>query len=386
MSATLDACATCLRRGYLVGAVAPWVAAALADRERLPAGLLALPDEDLVAAVCRTSRARAAAARVTDGFDAEAAGAHLAEHDVAATCRHGDRYPTALLALGDPPAALFVAGPLERLAVLAAGRVVAIVGTRRPSAYGLEMAHELGRALAAAGLTVVSGLALGIDAAAHRGALEGGGTTIAVLARGPEAAYPRLNRDVYRRVRAAGVVVAEVPPGTPAFRWSFPARNRIMAALAELTLVVEAGEPSGSLITARFAADLGRTVAAVPGRATAARAAGSNGLLRDGAHVVLEPADVLELLLGPGYAPVADAAPDPAVPTELAPQLRAVLDAVETGDDLDAARERTGLPPGELRAALARLELLGLVRRDGLGSYERAATGPARGRPYPPRP
>lgn len=384
-----DCCEACLRRGFLLGALAPWVAAALADRERLPAGLLALDDADLVAAVCRTPRARAAAAAVLERFDRDAATARLAEHAIEATCRHGERYPPALQALADPPAALFVAGSLERFAALAAGRVAAIVGSRRPSAYGLEMARHLGRSLSCAGLTVVSGLALGIDAAAHRGALDGGGRTVAVLARGPEAAYPRLNRDVYAGVRARGAVVSELPPGAPVFRWSFPARNRIMAALAELTLVVEAGDPSGTLITARFAADLGRLVAAVPGRATARGAAGSNALLRDGAHVVLEPADVLDLLLGPGVRPPAAAVgarPAGASPPTLAPPLRAVLDRVEVGDDVDAIRERTGLEPGEVRAALARLEVLRLVRRDGLGGYERALARADGNGPYPPPP
>ena len=179
---------------------------------------------------------------------------------------------------------------------------MAVVGSRRPSPYGLEMARSLGRGLAAAGIVVVSGLALGIDAAAHRGCLEVAGVPVAVLAGGPDLPYPRSHRRLYAEVVATGLVLSEMPPGQRAFRWSFPARNRLMAGIAGMTVVVEAAEPSGSLITAEFAQDLGRVVGAVPGRVTARMAAGSNALLRDGAAVVRSPEDVLDDLLGAGAA------------------------------------------------------------------------------------
>ena len=177
---------------------------------------------------------------------------------------------------------------------------MAIVGTRNPSPYGREVAHSLGRGLGAAGVPVVSGLALGIDATAHRGCLAGGGLPVAVLACGPDVAYPRRHRALHRDVCARGAVLSELPPGVQPFRWSFPARNRIMAGLARMTVVVEAADPSGSLITSDFARDLGRSVAAVPGHVTARMARGTNGLLRDGAVPVTGPADVLDELFGAG--------------------------------------------------------------------------------------
>ena len=199
------ACATCLRRGGLVGLLAPRIAAAL-DRPRRPAaGVLALGDEDLVAAV---GGARAAEARdFLAAFDEAGARAGLERAGVGAVCRHAAAYPSALLRLDDPPALLYHTAPAEGLASLLDGPSAAVVGARRASAYGLEVAYELGRGLGAAGVGVVSGLALGIDAAAHRGAVDGGGRPIAVLAGGVDVPYPRTHRSLYERVRRAGVVL-----------------------------------------------------------------------------------------------------------------------------------------------------------------------------------
>lgn len=302
----------------------------------------------------------------------------LARAGIGAVCVHRDGYPSSLRALADPPWVLFFTGGRERLRRLTEEPAVAVVGTRRASPYGLEVAYELGRGLGAAGVTVVSGLALGIDAAAHRGALEGGGGALAVLAGGVDVPYPRVNRRLYERIRERGAVLSELPPGRPVYRWCFPARNRIMAGLAAMTVIVEAGEPSGSLITAGFAAELGRDVGAVPGRVTARAARGSNRLLRDGACVVRGPEDVLDELYGVGCRPGWDRAggaparePEPGAALE--PALRGVLEAVEAGDGLDAIGARTGMRAGAVRAALGRLEALGLIARDALGSYERTA-------------
>jgi DNA processing protein len=218
-------------------------------------------------------------------------------------------------------------------------------------------------------VTVVSGLALGIDATAHRGALAAGGLPVAVLACGPERAYPRRHRGLHEQVAAAGLVVSELPPGTGAQRWSFPARNRIMAGLARMTVVVEAADPSGSLITAEFARDLGRAVAAVPGRVTARMAAGTNGLLRDGAVPVTSTDDVLDEIFGVGARPSRAAREPPPDPS-----LRAVLDAVEAGAGVDEIVTRTGSSAAEVRAALGRLEAGGHVVRGMLGAWERAAS------------
>jgi DNA processing protein len=233
------------------------------------------------------------------------------------------------------------------------------------------VATAIARGLARAGVTVVSGLALGIDAAAHRGALEARGPTVAVLGCGADRAYPRTNRSVYRRIRESGAVVSELPPGQEPARWTFPARNRIMAALARVTVVVEAAERSGSLITSAFAQDLGRDVCAVPGRVTSRIAAGANQLLLDGAHPVRGAPDVLDLIFGAGgwHEP----APSTATEGGLDDRLRRLLRAVEDGDSLDAAADRAGMSAAELRGALGRLELMGLVRRDGFGAFERAA-------------
>ena len=220
-------------------------------------------------------------------------------------------------------------------------------------------------------MTVVSGLALGIDATAHRGCLDGSGTAVAVLACGPERAYPRRHRRLHEQVAERGVVLSELPPGTQAQRWSFPARNRIMAGLARLTLVVEAAEPSGSLITADFARDLGREVAAVPGRVTARMAAGTNGLLRDGAVPVTSTEDVLDELFGVGLRPEPPAGPGagrPSTPrcgTCSTPSRPARAWTRSSGAPRSSA--------AEVRAALGRLEAEGHVVRGVLGGWERAA-------------
>ena len=366
-TAPAAACERCLRSSYLVRQLAPRIAAILDSPRRRARGVLALEDEELIAAVAGPRRAEAH--DFLARFDPAARRAELVAAGVGAVCRHADGYPAGLRDLADPPPVLYWTGQAEAMARLEGDAVVTLVGARRASPYGLEVARELGRGLGVAGVTVVSGLALGIDAAAHRGTLAGGGVPVAVLARGVDRAYPRTHRALFEEVRRRGAVVAELPPGQEPFRWSFPARNRIMAALASLTVIVEAGEPSGSLITAEFAADTGRAVGAVPGRVTSRQAAGTNRLLRDGADVIRSAEDVLDLVYGAGRRPEAATLE----PSKLEPALRRVLDHVEGGGGLDAMAIATGLAPGELRAALGRLELLGLVARHPLGGYERRA-------------
>ena len=242
--------------------------------------------------------------------------------------------------LPDPPAVLFAAGRAEAFDVLREEPAVAVVGTRQASPYGTEVAYAIGRGLGASGVPVVSGLALGIDGTAHRGCLDGRGVPIAVVACGPDVVYPRRHRGLHQRVCAEGLVLSELPPGTEPYRWSFPARNRIMAGLARLTLVVEAADPSGSLITADFAKDLGRCVAAVPGRVTSHVAQGTNSLLKEGAAAITGTDDVLDELFGVGVrqAPVARtprSAPDD-------PALRAVLEAADTCPSVEAIARTTG--------------------------------------------
>jgi DNA processing protein len=367
----VTACHACLRRTWLVGFLSIRIATELAQRGPKRA-ILGLPDGELIGAVggSRAGEAR----RLLTSFDAAPALEAIASAGLHGICRHATQYPRQLNDLVDPPALLCSSAPAERLAELCNAPSVAVVGTRRASAYGLEVATAMGRGLAAAGVTVVSGLALGIDAAAHRGALAAGGSTVAVLGCGADTAYPRANRALMDRIRVQGAVISELPPGQPPSRWTFPARNRIMAGIAGVTVVVEAAERSGSLITAGFAQDLGREVCAVPGRVTSRIAAGANQLLLDGAHPIRGAADVLDLIFGAGAWPGAGDSAERAVEPVLDGPLQSVLRAVERGDPLDEAAKRVDLSASELRAALGRLELLGLIRRDGLGAYERAVT------------
>ena len=254
----MSACDACLRRTELIAAVAPrldieW------RRRSAPAGVLALPDDALLALDPTGCAARGYAA-----FAAAPARDRAKRAGLALVCRCDAAYPAGLHELADAPAVLHVAGRAEALAPAGA---VAIVGARRGTPYGIEIARALGRSLAAAGVPIVSGMALGIDSAAHVGALDppGAPAPVAVLAGGADVPYPASRRRLYERLVERGCVVSELPPGFSAFRWCFVARNRIIAALAALTVVVEAAERSGSLTTADFAAQVGRPVLAVPG-------------------------------------------------------------------------------------------------------------------------
>lgn len=361
------ACGGCLRRSALVASLAGHIERAGAgDRRRRAPELLSLDDEQLVAAVGgrRGERILARVNALVPGelrSAVEAAGCWV-------VCRHDPRYPAALRDHGEQaPAALFGRGPRELLADLDPAGLVTVVGARRASAYGLGVAEELARGLAAAGIIVVSGLANGIDARAHRGCLSGGGRTVAVLAGGPDVPYPRRQAALYGRiVERGGAVVSELPPGSPCFRWGFPARNRTMAALAGITVVVEAAERSGSLITAAMALDLGRAVGAVPGPVTSSTSRGANQLLVEGADPIRDAQDVLDRLLGPGQAEVRGQGPP------LEATLRQVLAQVERGHaTCDAVAMATREPPGAVAAALARLELLGYLTCDGTGRCSR---------------
>ncbi|MDX6664762.1 MAG: processing protein [Solirubrobacteraceae bacterium] len=360
------ACDACLRRTRLLELLAPHVERA--RHVRRLGQLLALAEDELLAAVAGSRRASLEAA--LEHVDVEVMRSTAARLGLQVVCRHDDAYPARLLEAPDAPAVLHVAGDGEALP-RGVAPAVAVVGARRATPYGLEVARVLGRGLAAAGVPVVSGMALGIDSAAHAGALEAGGPTIAVLAGGVDAPYPRSKAQLYRRILATAgcCVVSEMPPGHVPFKWGFPARNRIIAGLADITIVVEAAERSGSLITAEMAQDLGRVVAAVPGAVTNPMASGTNGLLRDGADLVRGAQDVLDALLGAGTATVA-AGPDPAA---LAPPLRALLDRLGPRPATSAALLSLGDAADAVMAGLAELELLGYARRVPGGAYVRMA-------------
>jgi DNA processing protein len=364
------ACPECLRRSRLLALLAPYIER-VATREpgsRSPE-LLRLGSEDLVAAVAGRHGERLLAEAAEDTEAAmrstlEAAGCW-------ACCRHEELYPRGLRDAADAPWALIGRGDPDLLADLAEpADSVTVVGARRASSYGREMARGLGRELAASGLTVVSGLAFGIDACAHRGALEAG-RTVAVLGCGPDVCYPATHRALWRRIQEKGLVLSELPPGTGAWRWAFPARNRVMAALAGMTVVVEAARRSGSLITADLAADLGRDLGAVPGPVTAATSAGPNELLAGGACVVRDAQDVLDAMLGPGRARAERRGP------AVTDGARVVLDAVEAGEETcDAVAAALDVTAAEVAVALAELEAAGYLSCSMVGVYSRTALMP----------
>lgn len=354
----MRACANCLRR--------PWLLAALGGHleragSRL-AELLELDDEDLIDAV--GGRHRAELQTRLREFDPQTAHDRAAQAGLELICRCDHDYPAVLWALPSAPAVLHVAGNLDRFADLAEQETVAIVGTRRPSSYGLDVARTLARDLAASGVAVVSGMAFGIDSAAHEGALSAGGATLAILPGGAERAHPASQSGLYRRITATGCAVSELPPGRKVWRWMFPARNRLIAALTAMTLVVEADHGSGALITARWTETLGRPVGAVPGRITAPQARGPLELLKRGAHPITATQDVLDVLFGVGIRS-ASAAERP--PPE--PELQCWLSAINDGHDTPAALARLGLSPERCLQVLSALELSGHIRRAAGGRF-----------------
>jgi DNA processing protein len=294
------ACLDCLRRAQLIAHLAPHIERATAETPtKTVFELLRLSGDDL---------ARAVAPKIAAGLLADVQATPearlrngLATAKCWACCYHDRLYPPGLRLSVDAPWVLFGRGDPKLLSRLRPDAVVTMVGSRRASSYGRGVARELAREVCAAGAVVSSGLAFGIDACAHRGALEAG-LTVAVLGCGPDIAYPASHRSLWRRVSEAGLVVSELPPGTGAWRWTFPARNRILAGIAGVTVVVEAAQRSGSMITAERALDLGRVVGAVPGPVTSRCSAGPNQLLAGGARLVRDGRDVFADLSGAACA------------------------------------------------------------------------------------
>jgi DNA processing protein len=244
---------------------------------------------------------------------------------------------------------------------------VAVVGSRRATFGGVEIARSIGHDLGAAGIQVISGMALGIDAAAHAGALDAGGTTVAVLGCGIDICYPARHADLRARIAAGGSVITEEPAGTPPLRYNFPKRNRIIAALAHAVIVVEATERSGALSTARWAADLGREVLAVPGSIRARQSSGTNLLIRDGARPFLAITDLLEAVqelreAAPSDAAAVAAAGGPGGLERFSPPLREILARMGTQPvHPDQVGTALGLSPSVVATRLGALELAGAV-------------------------
>jgi DNA processing protein len=322
-----------LRAGEAPGSIL----AAFTERDGDPAGRRARLGERAASAIARAARCGARAVAWTD-----------------------PAYPAALAAIADPPLVLWVRGAMAALEQPA----VAMVGSRAASPYGLAVAERLASELAGRGVAVVSGLARGIDSAAHRGALAGGGSTIAVLGSGIDVMYPPEHDALAHTIEASGIVMSELVPGTPPLKHFFPLRNRIISGLSRAVVIIEAGEKSGSLITARLALDQGRDVLAVPGNVLNGRNRGAHALLRDGAKIVEAADDILdELGLSPPRGGATRAASDDPVLASLTPGEPA---------DLDAIAERSGVDPARLLPRLFELELQGLVVRAGGGRFVRS--------------
>ncbi|MEO5739688.1 MAG: DNA-processing protein DprA [Vicinamibacterales bacterium] len=289
--------------------------------------------------------------------------------NIFAISRGDVRFPTALAAIHDPPQTLWIHGDVDALRAPS----VAIVGSRAASPYALEVARRLGADLARRNVAVVSGMARGVDSAAHRGALESGGITIAVFGCGVDVIYPPEHRGLAERIIERGALVSEFPPGMPPLKGHFPQRNRIISGLSLAVVIVEAAEGSGSLITADFALEQGRSVLAVPGNVLGGRNFGAHALLRDGAKLVECADDILEELPpGIGDWGLGISSPKESSKPKQASQ-DPVLRSMDDGDtyDLDEIAERSGLDRMKLLARLLELELAGAVRRIEGGRFVR---------------
>lgn len=364
----IQACEACLRRTWLLARLGGHL-----DHVRQPIEtVLALEDDALVALWAGVAARRGGAELPQQEYERFGPGAAAGARQRATAaglelvCRCEQAYPSTLRALASGPAVLHVAGGYRRLAELLADGSVAIVGTRSPTGYGSEVALGLSRELSASGMTILSGMAGGIDSQAHRGAMLASGRTIAVLPGDAGQPYPRSHRALYMQILRAGVAVGELGVGARVRRWSLLARNRLVAALADLTVVVQGTSHSGSLKTAALAVALGRPVGAVPGSVLVRQSAGPHGLLRGGALLIRSAQDALDAVCGVGVRQ----AHEPAAAV-LRPAQRRLLEAIRAGaETLEEIARLEGLADvdGAL-AALAELELIGCIRRTVGGRY-----------------
>lgn len=350
-----------------------------------PAGILEMSAGEVASRARLTEKGRRAFEELKRGFDAEEVVARLAEKGAHILTRADEDYPERLAGIPDPPPALFVKGEVPD------GPTIALVGSRKASATGVGAARALGRALGERGVCVASGLALGIDAAAHEGALEAGGPAVGVLGCGIDVVYPKSNRVLFGRVEDGGAIVSEYYLGEAPLAWRFPARNRIIVGLSDVVVVVEAAEKSGALITARHALDAGRDVWAVPGPIGFTECRGSNALLSDGTGVLWDVERFVEAVVpepAPQMLPIAqdavaeaESAPVSAGLPEKEAAALAGVGFEPTGVDVVAGR--SGVEMRELLSALALLELKGYVThvtRDAGGAFIRNPPGNSGGR------
>jgi DNA processing protein len=335
-----------------------------------PEAVLRTPVAELAGRAKISERASRAFEELQRAFDPGLMQERLAAKGIETFTPVDEAYPGPLRSIPDPPPAVFVNGVVPETVS------VALVGSRKASTTGIETARALGLALSERGVCVVSGLALGVDAAAHEGAVEAGGPTVGVLGCGIDVVYPRRNRGLFQSVRRHGALISEYYLGEAPLAWRFPARNRIIAGLAATVVVVEAPEHSGALITARHALDAGRDVWAVPGPPGVRECRGSNGLLADGAGVLWDIPEFVDLVAREHRVPAADRASGDVQPqpSGLEDKEAAVLSGVGFEPrGVDAVAKRSGVEMPEVLTALALLELKGFVSRNSVGAYVRRA-------------
>ena len=350
-----------LRLAMLPG-LGPRTLADLLAKFETPAAVLAANDRELAAVRNVGPKLLQAIRQASELVDVQTILHWCDRHSVKVLTSRSPTYPPGLLRIPDPPPILFVSGQVLPSDALA----VAIVGTRHASVYGRSQAEKIGYGLAKAGVTVVSGMARGIDSAAHRGALDGGGRTLAVFGCGLGHIYPAENAELADAISRQGALISEFHPDTKPHSGTFPQRNRLISGLCHATLVIEAPERSGSLITARTADEQGREVLALPGPVTSRNSQGTNLLIRDGARLVRHVDDILESL-----GPLPEAAPTASGrvvrrPSEalLNDRERQVLDAIATeATSIDVVVQTSGLPVSQVLATISALELRKLIRR-----------------------
>jgi DNA processing protein len=370
------ACPECARRSWLLAELSGPLDVCARDRERLQA-LLALDDLELIEAVGGRRRAQLMTLyesfeprppRRDVGAESLVPQSRRTNAGVESVCRHDPAYPTALAGPA-APRMLHVLGGSERLAALCSAPAVAIVGSGMPSDYGREMARSLARGLTVSGASVIAGWRDGIAMAAHMGALETG-ASVAVMSGGLAVASAARHRALLARLARAGCAVSELPGDCAGRRWGALASERTIVALAAVTVVVEAERSAGDLAPARLARALGTTVAAVPGRVTSPLSAGTNSLLKTGATLVRDPADVLELLYATDASGAIAPTPEQSAQSPpLARRLRTLLERVGAGCDTPERLARAGASGEETLMGLSELELTGLLRRGDGGRY-----------------
>ncbi len=353
---------------HLVTGIGPRLTAALLERFGSPAAVRQATQDELMEVPYLGPRIAAQLRRAWQNPDIDAECDLLRKHDVTLRRLGTADYPPALATIPTPPQLLYVKGALQPRDEQA----VAIVGSRSCTSYGRRVAERLGHDLARAGWTVVSGLARGIDGMAHRGALQAGGRTVAVLAGGLSRVYPPEHQELAAEVAAAGALVSEAPMRMEPMAGMFPARNRIISGLSRAVVIVEANDRSGALITARHAAEQGREVFAVPGAVDSPASAGSLHLLRQGAKLVRHADDVLEDLQALPTLGRPDSAAPAGPPPGLDETQRRIWDALDERRAVDELARQLDLGAGELARHLMMLELKKAIRRLPGNWYERA--------------